>query len=505
VDNTPHYNKETLFIGVATAGSTSWRGYGFTNHRITRAYDTTPLYGHNFYTNDTIGVLLNMDQGTLSYIKYGPDESDMESGRVVINMGIANRYINRSSNKYSIPCFYPCVGVRTNTERLRIRKYYSLSQKGCSINRIINQALYGKMMIYKWCNSYVNPTDTVHRFPQEFMHKVYTRYCSWIRNNTLLLRSRPGIDVILDINSSSFDALSPVITIPLRYGMKFTEKVENFDPIKGSIIGVSGGNKIWFASDSKTKDTVGAWFWHADDLALMILADVIQFDCGDNTGDLLHLDETSTLDELKVSFDSFIEIFYRNISTKDRDAEICRLATNAGNSFSIDPTSLPAQYLYNEFQSKEFDAIASCIRYIFLVCMNSIAGTVLPYTDFGVTDERHLHISTEFSKPNCHFEPFLVSAQHFHSLKPAILLKTKTSYWNAVIRETVTPTEPVREILDIPDDIDRDEIRGNFLEHLLPSFVRVLLYLLSSNFSSKSYRGQDCRPQQRVEESSRTY
>jgi len=270
-----------------------------------------------------------------------------------------------------------------------------------------------------------------------------------------------------------------VITIPLRYGMKFTEKVENFDPIKGSIIGVSGGNKIWFASDSKTKDTVGAWFWHADDLASMILADVIQFDCGDNTGDLLHLDETSTLDELKVSFDSFIEIFYRNISTKDRDAEICRLATNAGNSFSIDPTSLPAQYLFNEFQSKEFDAIASCIRYIFLVCMNSIAGTVLPYTDFGVTDERHLHISTEFSKPNCHFEPFLVSAQHFHSLKPAILLKTKTSYWNAVIRETVTPTEPVREILDIPNDIDRDEIRGNLLEHLLTSFVRVLLYLLS--------------------------
>jgi hypothetical protein len=488
VDNTPHYNKETLFIGVATAGATSWKGYGFTNHRVLRTFDNSRLYGHNFTSGDTIGVLLDADHGTLSFIKYGADDSDLDAGRMVIHMGVANRYLNRGNSKYTIPCFYPCIGARFSTERLCIRKYYSLSQKGCNTQRLLSQAVYGKALITHWHDSYRSPVGLA--FPMEFMRKVYARYRSWLGRNTLLVRSRPGLEVVLDVDACCFDALAPRISIPLRYGMKFTEKVMYFNPIKGSVVGVSGGNRVWFTTES-LKDNVGAWYWHVEDLEALIATGILQFEDADShaINQRLYLNEAVQA-ELEVPVEKFLEIFsqQQSIGTLELDAEITRVATAIGNTLSIDPSCVPARYLFNEFRAKGLPPTHACMRYTFLVAMNVVAGAVLPYTDFGVTDERHLQVSTDLCKANCHFEPLLKSAQHFHSLKSVIFLKTKMSYWNAVIRETVTPTEAVQEIFDVPKDIQRDEIKGDLLTHswtysLTHSLTHLLTHLLTHSLT----------------------
>ena len=110
----------------------------------------------------------------------------------------------------------------------------------------------------------------------EFMRKVYARYRSWLGRNTLLVRSRPGLEVMLDVDARCFDALSPTISIPLRYGKKITEKVMYFNPIKGCVVGVSGCNKVWFTTES-LKDNVGAWYWHVEDLEALIATGIVQF------------------------------------------------------------------------------------------------------------------------------------------------------------------------------------------------------------------------------------
>lgn len=61
-----------MFIGVAPASATSWSGgYGFLNYRATQAFGSETLYGSYYNAGDTIGVLLDMDRGRLSFIKEG--------------------------------------------------------------------------------------------------------------------------------------------------------------------------------------------------------------------------------------------------------------------------------------------------------------------------------------------------------------------------------------------------------------------------------------------------
>ena len=60
-----------VFIGVASDEASSWNGYGLLNYRATQAYGNETLYGSYFAVNDRVGVMLDMDHGTL-YTPYIP-------------------------------------------------------------------------------------------------------------------------------------------------------------------------------------------------------------------------------------------------------------------------------------------------------------------------------------------------------------------------------------------------------------------------------------------------
>ena len=81
-------NWGSVFIGVAPRLTRAgWQGYGFLNYRAVQAYGSETLYGSYFGAGDTIGVLLDMDRGTIAFIK---DGEDFNVGRpVVLNMGVA--------------------------------------------------------------------------------------------------------------------------------------------------------------------------------------------------------------------------------------------------------------------------------------------------------------------------------------------------------------------------------------------------------------------------------
>jgi len=62
-----------VFIGICPAEAVSWQGYGFLNYRATQSYGHETIYGKYYKGGDTIGVLLDLDRGRVSYFKDGED------------------------------------------------------------------------------------------------------------------------------------------------------------------------------------------------------------------------------------------------------------------------------------------------------------------------------------------------------------------------------------------------------------------------------------------------
>lgn len=61
-----------VYIGVAerSGSSSGWRDYGFINYRaVQSSQGGERLYGSFYVAGDTVGVLLNMDEGTIAFVK----------------------------------------------------------------------------------------------------------------------------------------------------------------------------------------------------------------------------------------------------------------------------------------------------------------------------------------------------------------------------------------------------------------------------------------------------
>ena len=92
----------------------SWRDYGFVNYRCKYNRSGEHLYGKFYNSGDVVGVLLDMDHGTISYTKLG---HGMNLGRqALVNMGVADTHIRSGrgaggSTRWRRSCtLYPCVG-----------------------------------------------------------------------------------------------------------------------------------------------------------------------------------------------------------------------------------------------------------------------------------------------------------------------------------------------------------------------------------------------------------
>lgn len=99
--------------------ASNWNGYGFLNYRATQRFGAETLYGSYFGSGDTIGVLLDMDHGTIAFVK---DGEDFNVGKMVVNnMGIAYHNLRRSS-RTALPELYPCFGMKNSGDQLSIAR-----------------------------------------------------------------------------------------------------------------------------------------------------------------------------------------------------------------------------------------------------------------------------------------------------------------------------------------------------------------------------------------------
>ncbi|CAM9457945.1 unnamed protein product [Discosporangium mesarthrocarpum] len=255
-------NWGSMFIGVSPRHLSAWSGYGFLNYRACQANGSETLYGAYYAAGDRVGVLLDMDRGTLSFVK---DGDDFNMGRpVVVNMGIAYHHLRRvtrndATGRHGL-AMYPCFGMKTATDQVTVRGQKWLSRRGVGHARKVRQVV----------DALVNARQLQRALraegpaPGPLVEGGWRRYLQWWEGRSRSYPSRASIDVELDVTEEALErAVGGVADV--FGGLQVGQRVDT--PYgQGRILGALRGD-IWFALDGN--DT-GAWYWTREELSDLI-------------------------------------------------------------------------------------------------------------------------------------------------------------------------------------------------------------------------------------------
>ena len=381
----------SVFIGVAPDDSSSWNGYGLLNYRATQAFGTETIYGSYFGVNDTVGVLLNMDFGTISFFK---DGEDFNAGRVnVVNMGVAYHNMRKNTSRFSSAgVLYPCLGVKNAGDQLSIVKSHWVSHKGLTSNALLQRILYANKLIHSWSISY---KDSSARLTDDYVHRMHSAYTLWRQSDVIPIKSRPGIVVYIstskaaianavgeDItNSFNLKANSPIRT---QYG-------------SGVLLGARGA-QLWYSYDLNNGSDSNNWYYTKNEIPDLLSSGTISLH-GTNAEEneqimtANSIVTASTESESESAIEQLPESVFRSGLcggspwTLEEDKLICQLVNSLTLKKDIDPLRVSAEDIENVLsQHPLFKSRTSAemqARYTALCVLNRAAGVVLPFIDFS--------------------------------------------------------------------------------------------------------------------------
>ena len=198
----------------------------------------------NINTGDIVGVLLDMDEGTISFFKDGEDFN--LSRVVVVNMGIAYHNLRRN-NRSPSSVLYPCFGIKTSGDQLSLRSSKWVSVKGLGPSALLKHVLEAKQILSEWRDSY-SSSCTSHSLSTSTLSsstsimKMYSAYLLWRAHDKEKVPSRPGIYISVDTRIEAIQAACGPLALKsdIHAGTKIATKYgEGF--IKGVL-----GTRIWF-------------------------------------------------------------------------------------------------------------------------------------------------------------------------------------------------------------------------------------------------------------------
>jgi hypothetical protein len=266
----------SVFIGVAPEDSLGWNGFGFINYRAVQSFGSETLYGSYFGVGDKIGVLLDMDRGTLTFFK---DGEDFNLGRVtVINMGIAYHNVRKLSTRYtSTSTLFPCFGMKSTGDQLTINNCHWISEEGLNATNYLEKLINCWEFLSNWKLSYSQPeyfANYLSRKSSEessegslgtsIQQELYKQYQEKIADNEFYIESRPGISVKVN---SSIERFYEILTEEFVKEFNiFAGVIMNTVYGKGMILGISG-DRIWYSCERNFRK---AWYWLAPEFKQLL-------------------------------------------------------------------------------------------------------------------------------------------------------------------------------------------------------------------------------------------
>lgn len=476
----------SVFIGVAPIDSANWNGYGFINYRATQNSGSETLYGSYYSAGDTVGVLLDMDHGTISFFK---DGEDFNVGRtVVMNMGVAYHSLRRN-HRSGHPLLYPCFGMKSSGDQLSLRRCRWASRSGIGPLDSLDGLLEAKSLLSTWHNQY-KPNFAL---PDSLVSKLYDAYVRWRNHDMTIVTSRAGIAVGIDSRSDAIQRAAPMaveLCPTLRAGTRIRTPYGT-----GKIVGAKE-DQLWYILDSEDN---GAWYWTSEQFSDLLSMGAAGFDLEDSDVFRTKLArETSESESLpKMSIAEF-QTSLRGCKkpwTFAEDEMITHMVNVYADKKDYDPLRITALdfelYRTRNGVLLERSCVELQARYAALCVINRAAQLALPYLDFGRPVGSLLFTHYDYKVvsqfPVDSFKPFFSSSSaDYMSIKRVVFTRMKLYLWRLAVTETTLFTTPP------PDEYERpDELPEITLNRMEAHFAREMKESLSFNEKlSKSLFGQ---------------
>lgn len=206
-----------------------------------------------------MGVLLDMDRGTVSFVK---DGDDFNMGRpVVVNMGIAYHHLRRvgrtdAAGHHGL-AMYPCFGVKSLGDQMTIGGQKWFSRRGLGHARRVRQAVDAIVAARELRRSIVAGAPP----PQSLVDGARRRYSKWRRGRFSAFPSRAGVSCEVDVTHAALQLAAGGVADDFG-GIRVGQRVET--PYgEGRVLGSLRAD-VWFVLDG---DDSGAWYWTREELS----------------------------------------------------------------------------------------------------------------------------------------------------------------------------------------------------------------------------------------------
>jgi hypothetical protein len=258
----------SIFVGVIEKPEdarsmrlTRWQGWGMVNNRS--SYHTAQLafgervnvYGDHFQSGDMLGVVLDLNRGTLSFfldgLKYGE--------HIMADLGVAHEGLHLSSSKVKPRTFYPIVGLSKPMDRVTITKRW-LSAPG--FDGVEGFMLYERafQLLYSWNLERASAPLRQHFW---IYREGWRHYNRWMQNDQYRCRLRVNIGSIsISLNKTVRSCVQASLRLglshPLLHGDRivFTKSAgKTLDAKEEAVILGSYRDLLWYKLDSHDTST----------------------------------------------------------------------------------------------------------------------------------------------------------------------------------------------------------------------------------------------------------
>ncbi|KDO22743.1 hypothetical protein SPRG_21096 [Saprolegnia parasitica CBS 223.65] len=246
-------NHGSVFLGVAAPSVLSppdgWGDYGFVSYRVKWSQaEGEQLYGRYFSAGDSIGIRLDMDKGTLAFLK---DGDDFVRGRpAVIDMGVAFRFLKSQAGRKAC-AFGPVFGLSYPGDALSVRRTKGLHWPTPRLHDRLHHALEAASLVQTMAST--QRLDAAVWARAQAMHMSMTS-TGYFQPRVFLTRAGTPLRVSAAMRDAALVTTRGQATLSTRYGT-------------AQILG-QRDDRVWFLIEGE--EGAGAWYWRLPEVLALL-------------------------------------------------------------------------------------------------------------------------------------------------------------------------------------------------------------------------------------------